>query len=79
MHQERNFPGRVYATDIVNPDFKAMAEVYGGFGIRVDSTEEFAEALQSALNAAKPALIHVRLDPEAITPDRRLSELGRVS
>ena len=79
MHQERNFPGRVHATDIINPNFKALAEAYGGFGIRVDSTEEFAEALHLALNAAKPALIHVRLDPEAITPDRRLSELARVS
>ena len=30
MHQERHYPARVYGTDLVNPDFAALARAYGG-------------------------------------------------
>ncbi|WP_239510267.1 thiamine pyrophosphate-dependent enzyme, partial [Enterobacter hormaechei] len=36
MHQERDFPGRVLATDLRNPDFAAYARAFGGFGITVE-------------------------------------------
>ena len=29
MHQERRFPGRVIGTDLVNPDFVALAQAFG--------------------------------------------------
>ena len=32
MHQEREYPGRVIATELVNPDFAAYARSFGGFG-----------------------------------------------
>jgi acetolactate synthase-1/2/3 large subunit len=76
MHQERRFPGRVHATDIVDPDFAALARAYGGFGATVSSTEEFAPALADALSANSPAILHLKLDPEAITPDVTLSALA---
>jgi acetolactate synthase-1/2/3 large subunit len=77
MHQERRFPERAHATDLVNPDFAAIARAYGGFGATVARTAEFAPALQRALAADAPAILHLLLDPEAITPDTTLSALAR--
>jgi len=75
MHQERAFPGRVVATDLVNPDFGALARAYGGHGETVDRTADFAPAFERAQASGKPAIIEVKLDPEAITPTRTLSEI----
>ena len=79
MHQEKEFPGRVYATDLFNPDFTALAKAYGGYGELVLSTEEFAGAFARARQFAdeqrKPALIELRIDPEAITPNATLTQL----
>ena len=44
MHQEREYPGRVSATTLVNPDFAAMAKSFGGFGATVEQTADFAPA-----------------------------------
>lgn len=76
MHQERRFPERTVATDIVNPDFAALARAYGALGMTVTRTEEFEGALESALGSDSPALLHLLLDPEAITPTATLSELS---
>src|ERR671920_1114664 len=54
MHQERDYPGRVSATMLKNPDFAAYAKAFGGYGERVTSTEEFGPALQRALTSSKP-------------------------
>jgi acetolactate synthase-1/2/3 large subunit len=75
MHQERDYPGRVSATKLKNPDFAAYAHAFGGHGERVERTEDFAPAFERALASGKPAIIHCLVDPEAITPDRTLSEI----
>ncbi|MGJ7041294.1 acetolactate synthase-1/2/3 large subunit [Shinella sp. BE166] len=75
MHQERDYPGRVSATDLTNPDFAALAVAYGGHGETVEKTEEFATAFLRARASGKPAIIEVKLDPEAITPTRTLSDI----
>jgi len=75
MHQERHYPGRVSGTDLVNPDFTALAQAYGAFGERVDRTADFAAALERALASGRPALLHLVVDPEAITPRQTLTEL----
>jgi acetolactate synthase I/II/III large subunit len=75
MHQEREYPGRVHGTALQNPDFAALARAYGAFAATVDRTEDFSAAFDKALAAGKPALIHIRLDPEAITPRQSLSEI----
>jgi len=73
MHQEREFPGRVSATDLHNPDFAALARAYGGHGETVTATAEFAPAFERARQANRAAIIHVKMDPEAITPTMTLS------
>ena len=75
MHQEREHPGRVSGTALRNPDFAALARAYGAFGARVETTEEFAPAFAEALASGRPALLHLILDPEAITPRATLTDL----
>jgi acetolactate synthase-1/2/3 large subunit len=75
MHQEREFPGRVSATLLNNPDFAALARAHGGHGETVARTEDFAAALERARRSGRPAIIHILLDPEAITPARSLSAI----
>ncbi|GLK85037.1 thiamine pyrophosphate-binding protein [Ancylobacter defluvii] len=79
MHQEREFPTRVFGTSLVNPDFAAYAHAFGAFGARVERDEDFVPALDAALASGKPAVVHVRLDPEAITPTTTLSALREKS
>lgn len=75
MHQEREYPGRVSGTGLVNPDFAALARAYGGHGETVEKTADFIPAFERARAAGKPALIEIKLDPEAITPSRTLSDI----
>jgi len=75
MHQERDYPGRVSGTDLVNPDFVAFAQAYGGHGERVSKTDEFGPAFERARASGKPAIIEVMLSPEAITPTRTLTQI----
>jgi len=75
MHQEKHYPGRVSATQLKNPDFRAYAEAFGGHGERVTSTAEFGPALARARASGKPAILHCLLDPEAITPGSTLQSI----
>ena len=75
MHQEREYPGRVSATDLVNPDFAAMAKSFGGFGATVEKTEAFAPAFLAAEASNLPAILHVKFDAEGITPTTTLSAI----
>jgi acetolactate synthase-1/2/3 large subunit len=75
MHQEREYPGRVSATELKNPDFVAYAKAFGGFGVFVDKTADFVEAFKAATASGKPAIIHLKIDPEAITPLTTLANI----
>ncbi len=68
MHQEREFPGRVEGSDLVNPDFGAMARAFGWHaGDCIEQTGGFEPALVAALAAKRPALLHVKLPTDVIT------------
>jgi acetolactate synthase-1/2/3 large subunit len=75
MHQEREYPGRVSATELRNPDFAAYARAFGGFGISVERTEDFPAAFKEAQASGKPAIIRLKIDPEAITPAMTLTKI----
>jgi acetolactate synthase-1/2/3 large subunit len=79
MHQEREYPNRVVATELKNPDFAALARAYGGHGERVEETADFAPAFERARASGRPAIIEIRLDPEAITPTRTLTQIRNKS
>ncbi|MBV1704819.1 MAG: thiamine pyrophosphate-binding protein, partial [Hyphomicrobiales bacterium] len=76
MHQEREFPGRQVATALRNPDFAAYARAFGGHGGTVERTEDFPRAFADARASGKPAILHLKTDPDAILPGVRLSAIG---
>jgi len=74
-HQEKYFPGRVVATDLVSPDFVALAQSYGAYAERVEATEDFAAAFERAANSGRPALLTFRQDiTEVVSTKPRLAE-----
>jgi acetolactate synthase-1/2/3 large subunit len=75
MHQEREYPGRISGTGLNNPDFCAYARAFGGHGAKVERTEDFAAAFDAAQQSGKPAILHLKLDPEAITPATTLGAI----
>jgi acetolactate synthase I/II/III large subunit len=76
MHQEAQYPGRQYGTDLMNPDFAALGSAYGALGLKVSRDEEFLPAFKKAMTADRSALIEVLTDLEYVTPVATLSELS---
>ncbi|MBL3685585.1 acetolactate synthase [Leucobacter zeae] len=68
QHQEHHYPGRPSGTRMANPDFAAWMRSFGGHGERVERTEDFAAALDRALESTGPALIHVLIDSSVMPP-----------
>jgi len=75
MHQERDYPKRIFATQLANPDFAAIARAYGGWAETVERTEDFAPALEQALQRKGIRLIHCRTDIEEISNQTTISKL----
>ena len=68
MHQERNYPGRISGTNMLNPNFALLAQSYGGFGETVTKTKDFLSAFERARSSGKPAIIELKTDPLALSP-----------
>jgi acetolactate synthase-1/2/3 large subunit len=79
MHQERDYPGRAYATDLTNPDFAHWAQSFGAHAEVVAATAEFAPALERALDAGRLAVLELKIDPDVISTKTTLSALGKSS
>ncbi len=79
MHQEANFPGRVIATDLANPDFAAYARAFGGFGLLVERTEQFPNSFAQARDSGLPSILHLKIDPDRITPTATLSNIRQTA
>jgi len=75
MHQERDYPGRVSGSELRNPDFAALARAYGAHGEIVERTADFAPAFERAVTAGRPALLELRIEPDAITTRTTLSAI----
>jgi acetolactate synthase-1/2/3 large subunit len=79
MHQERDYPGRVIATNLRNPDFAAYALAFGGYGALVEKSADFPAAFAAARASGKPSILHLKIDPEAITPTATLTDIREKS
>jgi len=75
MHQEREYPGRVAGSSLVNPDFAALARAYGWRAARIERSAEFEPALADALASALPTLLHLKLDAEVVTSRTTLTAI----
>jgi acetolactate synthase-1/2/3 large subunit len=67
MHQEREHPGRPIATSLGEVDFAAVGRGLGALGITVRDDQELPAAFEEALHADRPAVLHLRVDPEQIS------------
>ena len=76
MHQEREYPDRRIATELRNPDFAGYARVFGGFGVTVDKTADFPAAFEAARASGQPAIIHIKISPDAILPGTTLTKIN---
>jgi acetolactate synthase-1/2/3 large subunit len=79
MHQERHYPARVIGTELKNPDFAALARAYGAFGALVEKTADFTAAFDAALASGKPAVIHLKVDQQAITPATTIDAIRKAA
>ena len=59
--------GRVYGTELHNPDFARLAESFGATGVRLSSPDELGGALRSALRSEGPVVIEVPM-PVLVPP-----------
>jgi len=79
MHQERDYPARVYGTSLSNPDFSLYAKAFGGWGCVVNQNSEIRTALEEALTFAKterkPAVVELRVSQQTITPNLTIDQL----
>jgi len=75
MHQELHYPDRPIGTALTNPSFVAYAEAFGAYGELVERTEDFAPAFERALAVGRPALLELRIDPDAISPRTTLGAI----
>ncbi len=64
--QEQRYQGHGMGTELNNPDFQKVAELFGVTGYRAKDAGEFRSALDRALASNKPALIEVA---QPRTPD----------
>ena len=74
MHQQKHYPKRQSGTQLVNPDFAAIARAYGGYGALVETNADFEAALAEARSAPTPAIIHMKTAPEALSPKLLLDD-----
>jgi acetolactate synthase-1/2/3 large subunit len=67
MHQIRDFPDRPIATRLGAVDFAQFARSLGAVGITVRDDAEFPSAFAEAAGSQRPAILHLRVDPEQIS------------
>ncbi|HEY0086174.1 MAG TPA: thiamine pyrophosphate-binding protein [Allosphingosinicella sp.] len=75
MHQERDYPERISGTELANPDFAALARAFGAWAETVERTEDFAPALERAMQERGVKLLHLKTDVEQITNATTISSL----
>jgi acetolactate synthase I/II/III large subunit len=75
MHQERDYPARVSATELNNPDFVKLAEAYGGWAERVEATADFAPALARSMERGGIRLLHLVTDVDVISNQTTIAAL----
>ena len=66
--QQEHYGGRFYAVDYQNPDFGALARVFGAHGEQVRQPSELEGALHRAFDSGKPAVIDVIIDQNTLAP-----------
>lgn len=75
MHQEMHYPERVIGTDLGSVNFAELGTVLGVQSVRVETNEDFEEALARAVASNAPALIEIMTNPERISVQATISSI----
>jgi acetolactate synthase-1/2/3 large subunit len=67
LHQEREYPTRLSATSLKNPDFAMLGKASGGWSATVETTAEFEPALKAAMQHDGLRVLHLKTDVEHLT------------
>lgn len=57
--QKHRFEGRIYGSELQNPDFMKLAEAYGVRGVKAEGPDALESALKEAAAIEEPSLIEV--------------------
>jgi acetolactate synthase-1/2/3 large subunit len=74
--QMNDFGGRLIASELRNPSFARIAEVYGATGVRVEGADALETALREAVTHRGPTLIEVPVGPMPYPPFLRRAVAG---
>ena len=66
--QNERYGGRYFAVDYNNPDFAALARVFGAHGEHVTHPDELEGAIKRAFESGKPAVVDVMIDKNTLAP-----------
>lgn len=77
-YQRDFFDGRYIGADVPNPPYDKLAELWGAAGFRVERASELASTIKAAVACGRPAIVDVRIDPNALYSFRRDSFKHRV-
>ena len=66
--QRELYGGRLFGVDYQNPDFGALARVFGAHGEQISQPGDFEPALRRALESGKPAVLDVLIDRDTLAP-----------
>ncbi|MEM7171809.1 MAG: thiamine pyrophosphate-binding protein, partial [Pseudomonadota bacterium] len=70
-YQEEFFGGRLLGAEIESPAYDKVSALCGAKGFAADTAEALGQALKDALASKEPAVIHVKIDPEALSTLRK--------
>ena len=69
---QRDFFGERYiGADVPNPPYDQLAELWGAKGFRVERAADLASTVAAAVACGKPAVVDVKVDPNALYSFRR--------
>jgi len=70
-YQSEFFGGRLLGAEIGSPPYDEVAKLCGALGFAVEMPGDLASALREALTADQPTVIHVKIDPNALSTLRK--------
>jgi acetolactate synthase-1/2/3 large subunit len=68
LHQDREFPGHRYATDLPAVSYADIGRSLGATGFTVSTRDELEPALSAAFSTAGPSLVEIATDPDHLSP-----------
>ena len=74
-YQRFAFNERYVGADTLNPRYDKYAELFGGAGFYVERPEDLGNAMLEALNAGKPSIIEIPIDPDELPRPARLADV----